>query len=132
MFIYLLNYLFIYLDEEVLRLQDYETFTLLTDLRRNEILHFRDSKGNSLLHIAAMHDVSGPIRLMVAIGIPVDILNYMENTPLSIAVDNKSLIALKYLIEQGADLLQVDRFGIDIFFHARSRGHHDLIPLLKG
>ena len=53
------------------------------------------------------------------------------NSLLHVTVDNQSKLAIKYLIEGGADLFQRNKFGISIMDHARSTGNGEIIALLE-
>lgn len=76
---------------------------------------FSDADGDRPLHIAVVHGdillVQRLCSLMKAAGTSIDVLNYLRQTPLHLALIVGNVVAVELLLREGASLLLRDRHG---------------------
>jgi hypothetical protein len=75
-------------------------------------IQVKDGNGDSLLHEAAKYsDDIALLEFLVSHGIDVDVIGYLKDTPLHAAVFGGNPIAVRWLLEHGADVHYNSRAG---------------------
>jgi ankyrin repeat protein len=90
----------------------------------------RDIYGNTPLHYAAQKNGSNDIiRILLDYGTDINVTNSVKSTPLSIAVVYGNIMAVEFLIENGANLNTINKYGENLLFPA---SNIDILRLLIG
>eukprot|EP01087_Luapelamoeba_hula_P008966 TRINITY_DN2282_c0_g2_i1.p1 TRINITY_DN2282_c0_g2~~TRINITY_DN2282_c0_g2_i1.p1 ORF type:complete len:579 (+),score=120.46 TRINITY_DN2282_c0_g2_i1:524-2260(+) len=76
-------------------------------------IRIADKKGNKPIHVAAINDQPKTIVCLLEAGASIDEQNTEDgNTPLHMTIQQKSFLALKKLVEKGADIYVTNKVGL--------------------
>jgi len=99
-------------------------------IRENpEDVRAADAKGNTALHLVALHDHLDAARVLLGAGAQVNARNGDGMTPLMVAAKSGSLEVVKLLLKRGADTTITDMHGWTASKWAQ-KTHRDQIAIL--
>ena len=90
----------------------------------------KDSKGNTVLHLASYSGHSKCVTILIQYGANIDEINEDGCTPLLVAIKYASVELIFILISAGADVNAMDCRGISPILVAANRGRDELIHIL--
>ena len=96
----------------------------------------RDINGNTPMHVICAakpshRDDSGILYYLLTCGARVDELNYNGDTPLNLAIQRKNVNAVRFLLENGADVFRRNGGGVTPLEDASHNPDSLVIPILR-
>ncbi|MCB1222133.1 MAG: ankyrin repeat domain-containing protein [Planctomycetales bacterium] len=86
--------------------------------------------GRSMLHYATKMNDAGLVERLLELGVPVDIRDVNDQTPLDVAATYGETEAMAVLLDNGADPVRMDKGGSIPVLLAAGYGHTDAVRLL--
>ncbi|MEZ7892279.1 MAG: ankyrin repeat domain-containing protein [Candidatus Wallbacteria bacterium] len=93
---------------------------------------YRDSEGNTLLHLAAAANQPEIVKILLKKGIYISIRNKNNDTPLIAACYSESLASAKAILDGGADPTLRNHKNKTALLIAKDKENESLIKLVKG